>query len=251
MVYDLSGKVALVTGATRGIGRAIALAYARSGCTVIITSRKDEAVSSVVTAFRADGHSAVGIPANVGRPGEPQRLVERALAECGGVDLLVNNAAANPVYGPMAETSLEAFDKIIDVNLKAPFLLGKLLLHSMRARGGGVVLNIASIGAISPEQGLGIYSVSKAALVSLTRVMAREWGTYNVRANAICPGFIKTEFSAVLWRNEATLDAVLRDSPISRIGTPADVAGLALYLSSDAASFCTGGVYTVDGGYTI
>ncbi|HSA57636.1 MAG TPA: SDR family oxidoreductase, partial [Gemmatimonadaceae bacterium] len=160
-------------------------------------------------------------------------------------------AAANPIYGPLTEATSEAFDKIIAVNLKAPFELGKLVLPSMIARGGGVMLNISSIGGISPEPGLGVYSVSKAALVSLTKVMAVEWGRHNVRANAICPGFIRTDFSAVLWRDEARVQAVLGDQPIARLGTPEDVAGLALFLASDAAAFCTGGVYMVDGGYTV
>ena len=156
-----------------------------------------------------------------------------------------------PRRPPLTAATSEAFDTIIAVNLKAPFELGKLVLPSMIARGGGVVLNISSIGGISPERGLGVYSVSKAALVSLTKVMAAEWGQHNVRANAICPGFIRTDFSAVLWKDEVRLSAVLADQPIARLGTPEDVAGLALYLASDAAAFCSGGVYMVDGGYTV
>lgn len=251
MPYDLSGKIALITGATRGIGRAIAQAFAEHGATVIVSSRKEPAVTSVTAELRAAGWKAEGIPANVGRAGEPESLVTRALERCGGIDILVNNAAANPIYGPLTDATSEAFDKIIAVNLKAPFELGKRVLSSMIARGGGVVLNISSIGGVSPEPGLGVYSVSKAALVSLTKVMATEWGPYNVRANAICPGFIRTDFSAVLWKDDARVKAVLADQPIARLGTPEDVAGLALYLASDAASFCTGGVYMVDGGYTV
>lgn len=251
MPYDLSGRIALITGATRGIGRAIAQAFAQAGATVVVSSRKEAAVAAVTAELRASGFPAEGIPANVGRPGEPQTLVARALERCGGIDILVNNAAANPIYGPLTEATSEAFDKIIAVNLKAPFELGKLVLPSMIARGGGVMLNISSIGGISPEPGLGVYSVSKAALVSLTKVMAVEWGRHNVRANAICPGFIRTDFSAVLWRDEARVQAVLGDQPIARLGTPEDVAGLALFLASDAAAFCTGGVYMVDGGYTV
>jgi NAD(P)-dependent dehydrogenase (short-subunit alcohol dehydrogenase family) len=247
--YDLSGRNALVTGATRGIGRAIATALAQAGARVAVTSRKEAAVRAVVAEMQEAGLAAVGIPANVGRPGEPQALVERALSECGGIDILVNNAAANPVYGPVTGTSGEAFDKIIAVNLRAPFELGKLVLPSMIERGGGVVINIASIGGLSPEEGLGMYSVSKAALISLTKVMAREWGQYNVRANAICPGYIRTDFSAVVWKDQSRVAEVLRDQPIARLGEPRDVAALALFLASPAAAFCTGGVYTVDGGY--
>lgn len=251
MPYDLSGKIALVTGATRGIGRAIAQAFGEAGATVIVSSRKEPAVTSVTAELRAAGIRAEGVPANVGRAGEPQALVTRALERCGAIDILVNNAAANPIYGPLTDATSEAFDKIIAVNLKAPLELGKLVLPAMIARGGGVVLNISSIGGITPEPGLGVYSVSKAALLSLTKVMATEWGRHNVRANAICPGFIRTDFSAVLWKDEARVSAVLADQPIARLGTPEDVAGLALYLASDAAAFCTGGVYMVDGGYTV
>lgn len=251
MLHDLSGKVALVTGGTRGIGRAIATSFAAHGATVIVSSRKGGAVQETVAAIESAGGKARGLPANVGRLDEVRSLVDRAVAECGGVDILVNNAAANPVFGPVEDTSPEAFAKIIDVNLRAPFELGKAALVSMRERGGGVVVNISSIGGVSPERGLGIYSVSKAALVSLTQVMAREWGRFGVRANAICPGFIKTDFSQVLWTDERVMTEVIGSQPIARIGSPEDVANLALFLASPEASFCTGGVYMVDGGYTI
>ena len=251
MLHDLSGKVALVTGGTRGIGRAIAESFAAHGATVVVSSRKVDAVNETVAAIEAAGGKARGMPANVGRLDEGRSLVERAVAECGGIDILVNNAAANPVFGPVEETSPEAFAKIFDVNLRAPFELGKAALASMRERGGGAIVNISSIGGVSPERGLGIYSVSKAALLSLTQVMAREWGKFGVRANAICPGFIKTDFSQVLWSDERVMTQVIGSQPIARIGSPEDVANLALFLASPEASFCTGGVYMVDGGYTI
>ncbi|MEO7965432.1 MAG: SDR family oxidoreductase, partial [Gemmatimonadaceae bacterium] len=206
---------------------------------------------ATVASIASAGGKAVGITANVGRLEEGRTLIEGAIAECGGIDILVNNAAANPVFGPVEDTSPEAFAKIFDVNLRAPFELAKLALASFKARGGGAIVNISSIGGVSPERGLGIYSVSKAALLSLTQVMAREWGKFGVRANAICPGFIKTDFSQVLWSNEQIMSQVLGAQPIPRIGEPQDVAELALFLVSPEASFCTGGVYMVDGGYTI
>lgn len=249
--YDLSGKVALVTGGTRGIGQAIATALGRQGARVLVSSRKAPAVDETVASLRAAGYAAEGIPANVSRLDECQKLIDAALAMAGRVDILVNNAATNPVFGPVENTSPEAFAKIMDVNLRAPFELAKGFLPSMKASGGGAIVNISSIGGLAPEQGLGIYSVSKAALVSLTQVMAKEWGTHGVRANAICPGFIKTDFSQVLWSNEAVMGEVLAHQPISRIGTPEDVAELALFLASPASAFCTGSVYLVDGGYLL
>lgn len=251
MTHDLSGRVALVTGGTRGIGRAIAMALAGAGAHVIVSSRKEAAVAETVDAMRAAGLSVEGVPANVGRLDDLHQLADRVLASHTSVDILVNNAAANPVFGPVEQTSPEAFAKIMDVNLRAPFELAKRCLPGMEACGGGAIVNISSIGGVSPEPHLGIYSVSKAALISLTQVMAREWGPRNVRVNAICPGLIKTSFSQALWGNAALLQRTHDAQPLPRMGEPEDVAGLALFLASPASAFCTGGTYMVDGGYTI
>jgi dehydrogenase/reductase SDR family protein 4 len=248
--FSLDGNVALVTGGTRGIGRAIALAFAAAGARVMVASRKPEAVESTVRELRATGAVAEGVVANVGKPGEAKRLVEETVSAFGGIGILVNNAAVNPVFGPVENTGSDAFDKIIAVNVRAPFDLAKEAHPHFIAHGGGVVLNIASIGAITPDAGLGIYSVSKAALVSLTKVLAKEWGKDKIRANAICPGLVKTEFSSTLWQNERILAHMMNRQAIPTLGEADDISGLALFLCSDAGRFCTGGTYMADGGYT-
>lgn len=249
--HDLTGKVALVSGATRGIGLAIAKGLAAAGATVVVSSRKADAVAAAVAEITAKGHKAIGIAANVGKLDEARKLVDDTVAQAGGVDIVVNNAAANPVYGPVENTDEGAWAKIMSVNLQGPFEIAKRALPHMVARGGGAVLNIASVEGLTPGEGLGIYSVSKAALIALTQVMAREWGPKGVRANTICPGLIKTDFSSTLWKDEKLMARFLKAQPIQRIGEPDDVAGLAVFLCSPAAGFVTGGTYTVDGGYTI
>jgi NAD(P)-dependent dehydrogenase (short-subunit alcohol dehydrogenase family) len=249
--FSLDGKVALITGGTRGIGKAIALAFRAAGARVVVVGRKQPALDATVAELGGDASSVLGITGNVSESGAPAALVDRTVATFGGVDIVVNNAAANPVFGPVEDTSRDAFDKIIAVNVRAPFELGTAARPVMTARGGGAVINLSSIGGLSPEQGLGIYSVSKAAVVSLTQVMAREWGKDGIRANVICPGLIKTDFSAALWQNEKILTHMMRAQALARLGTPDDIAGLALFLASDAGAFCTGAVFVADGGYLI
>ncbi|MFZ4559947.1 MAG: glucose 1-dehydrogenase [Saprospiraceae bacterium] len=250
-MFNLDGKVAIVTGASKGIGEAIARALGQAGAKVVVSSRKQEAVDALCASLRIEGIDATAIAANVGKGEDLQSLVQGTFAQYGGVDILINNAAANPVFGPVEDTETWAFDKIMDVNVKGPFELGKLVLPSMKSRGGGAIVNISSIGGLKPEPQLGIYSVSKAALLSLTKVMAKEWGAYGVRANAICPGLIKTKFSEALWANEQILQHMMGLQPIARIGTPEEIAALTLFLSCDASAYSTGSVFTADGGYTI
>ena len=249
--FSLAGKVALVTGATRGIGHAIAVRFAAAGAAVMVVSRKQEAVDSTVAQLQTAGGRVAGRAANVSRPEDAALIVADTVKEFGSVDILVNNAAANPVFGPVENTGTDAFDKIMGVNVRAPFDLAKAARPHFIARGGGVILNISSIGGVSPEPNLGIYSVSKAAIISLTQVLAKEWGKDGIRANAICPGFIKTDFSSAVWQNEKILAHILRTQAIAKLGEPDDIATLALLLCSDAGSLCTGGVFLADAGYTI
>ena len=249
--FRLDGRVAVVTGASKGIGEAIARGLAEFGATVVVSSRMQDAVDAIAEALRADGFDAHALACHVGDVEAIYGFVDEVVETHGGIDIVVNNAATNPVFGPVEATDGRAFDKIVDVNLRGPFELCKRALPSMRARGGGSIINIASIGGLTPEAGLGIYSVSKAALVSLTAVMAKEWGADGIRANAICPGFIQTKFSRVLWQNDAVMDELTTQLPLGRIGQPEEMAGLAVFLASDAASYCTGGVFLADGGYLL
>ncbi len=248
-MFRLDGKVALVTGASKGIGEAMARGLAEFGASVVLSSRKQEAVDAVAASLRERGLEATGIAANVGNLDDIDSLVERSAEIYRGIDILVNNAAANPVYGPVQDTDQRAFDKIIEVNLKGPFELAKRAYPLMRARGGGSIINISSIGGLTPEANIGIYSASKAAIINLTRAMAQDWGADQVRVNAVCPGLIRTRFSEALWQDEKTLQRFVSRIPLGRIGEADDIAGLAVYLASDASRYCTGGVYMVDGGY--
>ncbi|MBK6948761.1 MAG: glucose 1-dehydrogenase [Haliscomenobacter sp.] len=250
-LFSLQGKVAIITGASKGIGEAIAREFGRAGAQVVLSSRKQETLDSLAASLAKEGIEALAVAANVSKMDEIHHLTEACLAHFGGVDILVNNAAANPVFGPVEQTEAWAFDKIMDANLKGPFELSKRCLPSMKTRGGGSVINISSIGGLRPEPMLGIYSVSKAALISLTKVLAKEWGAYGIRVNAICPGLIKTKFSEALWGNEAILNHMMGQLPIARVGTPEEIAALALFLAAEASAYSTGSVFTADGGYTI
>ncbi len=250
-IFSLEGKVALVTGASKGIGEAIAKLYAACGARVVINSRKQEELDKVAESIRAEGGQCTGIAANAGDTAACKILVDATVALYGGIDILVNNAASNPVYGPIVQCEEWAFDKIMNVNVKAPFELSKLVYPIMKERGGGSVINISSIAGITPDAGLGMYSVSKAALNMLTKVTAKEWGADHIRVNAICPGLIKTKFSEALWQNEKWLERFVKQLPIARMGTVEEIAGLALFLASNASGYCTGSIFTADGGVTI
>ena len=242
---NLRGKVAIVTGASQGIGRAIAQALAQQGASVVVASRKQPAVDAVAAQITEAGGQAVGMAAQI------EHLVRQTQKRYGGVDIVVNNAATNPVFGPVVNTDDAVFAKIMQVNVNGPLALAKRAYPLMKERGGGSVINISSVEGLTPGAGLGLYSVSKSALIALTKVLAREWGVDRVRANVICPGLVNTKFSQALISNERILKQVLARQALPQIAEPDDIAGLALFLASEAASFCTGGVYVADGGYTV
>jgi dehydrogenase/reductase SDR family member 4 len=249
--FRLDNKTAIVTGASKGIGKAIAKALGEQGAKIVIVSRKQEAVDETAKEFAVEGIEAIGIAAHMGDMAQIKSLVEQTMKHYGSIDIIVNNAAANPSFGPVLDTDSAVFDKIMGVNVKGPLALCQAAYPFMKERGGGAVINISSIEGITPGKGLGLYSVSKAALITLTKVLAKEWGADNIRANVICPGLIKTKFSEALTENEKILKHVLSRQALPQLAVPEDISGLALFLASSASSFCTGGVFTADGGYTI
>lgn len=250
-VFDLSNKVALITGASKGIGEAIARIFAQYGAKVVISSRKQADLDELANHIKAAGGECTGIAAHAGEMAQLKLLVEKTVDTYGGIDILVNNAATNPVYGPSLDCPESAFDKIMQVNVKAPFELSKMVHPIMKARGGGSVINISSIAGHTPDPGLGIYSVSKASLNMLTKVLAKEWGEDGIRVNAICPGLIKTKFSQALWDNDKTLAHFTKRLPIARMGTVEEIAPMALYLATSASAYTTGGLFSIDGGTII
>jgi NAD(P)-dependent dehydrogenase (short-subunit alcohol dehydrogenase family) len=249
--FNLSGKVAVITGASKGIGEAIAKIYGAAGASLVVSSRKKESVEQVANSIIENGGKAIAVACHMGNMQDVDRLVNETVAAFGGVDILVNNAATNPTFGPVVDTDEAAFDKIMNVNVKGPFELSKKVYALMKEKKSGSIINISSVGGLRPEHGLGIYSMSKAALISLTKVMAKEWGGDNIRANVICPGLIKTKFSEALWNNDKIMHTMMKMLPIKRVGTPEEIAALALYLAADESAYCTGSVFTADGGFTI
>lgn len=249
--FDLTGKVALITGASRGIGEAIALAYARAGAKVIVSSRKQAGLELVAQRVRQVGGEALPVAAHTGDPEAVEALVAKGIAEFGGIDILVNNAATNPHFGHILTAEHSHWDKIMDVNVKGYFQTAKACAESMKARGGGKIINMASVAGLGPQPMMGVYCVSKAAVLMLTQVLAAELAQFNIQVNAIAPGFVKTQFSAALWQNPMLNEAVLKSIPQGRMAEPEEIAGLALYLASPSASFVTGSTFTVDGGQMV
>jgi NAD(P)-dependent dehydrogenase (short-subunit alcohol dehydrogenase family) len=251
MSVDLSGRVAIVTGASRGIGRAIALAFAKAGARVALASRKLEGLEEVAREIEEGGGNALAVATHVGQEDAVGALVDRTVEAFGGIDILVNNAGTNPHFGPVLTATTAQWDKILEVNLRSAFLLIQRALPHLEARGGGKIINMASVAGLHPSLGMGIYGISKAGLIMLTRVLARELGPQHIQVNAIAPGVIKTRLSSALWESPDLAEALTRSTPLGRLGDVDDVVGAALYLASSLSDYVTGEVLVVDGGMSL
>jgi len=251
-LFDLTGKVAIITGSSRGIGRAIAEAMADQGAKVVISSRKAEACVEVADAINAKhgAGTAIVVPASISSKEELQRLVDETRAQLGQIDILVCNAASNPYYGPMAGITDDQFRKILENNVIANHWLIAMVAPEMVERKEGSIIIVSSIGGLTSSTMIGAYNISKAADFQLARNLAAEFGPAGVRVNCIAPGLVKTDFARALWENPDTLKAVTRHTPLRRIGEPHEIAGAAVFLAAPASTFMTGQTIIVDGGST-
>ena len=245
----LEGKVAIVTGASRGIGEAIARTFAAHGAKVVLASRKIEGLAEVAKSI---GESAHAIAAHTGKEADCKALVDQTIAKYGKVDVLVNNAATNPYFGPMVDIEEGAWDKTFEVNVKGYFWMTREVVKHLRAREApGSIINMASVAGLIASPAQGVYAMTKAAVISMTKTLAYELAGNKIRVNAIAPGFVDTKFASAVLKNDVLLDEVLRLTPMKRYGQPDEIAGGALYLASDSASFLTGQALVIDGGMTI
>jgi NAD(P)-dependent dehydrogenase (short-subunit alcohol dehydrogenase family) len=245
---SLEGKIAVITGASRGIGKAIALTFADAGADLAIASRKLPDLEKVAQEVGPTGRRCLMVPAHARKSEELKNFVDRTMDEYGRIDILINNAASNPAMGPIVDTDEKIFDLIMETNLKGYFILSRLVGRIMREQRSGVIINVSSAGGVSPAAGLGPYCISKAGINMLTKAMALEMGPYNVRVNAIAPRIVKTHFSEALWSNEKLMAKEYELTPLKVVATPEEIAQTALYLASSAANYMTGHIVLVNGG---
>jgi dehydrogenase/reductase SDR family member 4 len=250
MELSLKNKVVLLTGASRGIGQATALGLAKAGADLAIASRKLPDLEKVAAEIKKLGRKCIPIATHVGRIEEVNSLVKKVLDEFGKIDILVNNAATNPSMASAMDIDERAWDSIMNLNLKGLFFLSQAVARTMKEKDGGKIINIASIAGISPDI-LAVYSISKAGVIMATKVMAQQWGQYNIRVNTVAPGLTKTKFSEALWGNPDILNIAMSRTPLARPAEPEEMVGAILFLASDASSYVTGQVIAVDGGTTI
>ncbi len=250
-LFSLHGQVAVVTGSSKGIGRAIAEAMAAAGAKVVISSRKGDVCEEVAGAINDAGGEAIALACNISHKADLQGLVDRTLEHWGQIDTLVCNAAINPYFGPLAEIPDEAYDKTMNANLRSYLWLCNMVIPGMAARGGGAVVLVSSIAGLKGHGNLGVYALSKAADMQLARNLAIEWGRSNIRVNTIAPGLIRTDMARALWDDPERLSQALESYPLGRIGEPEDIAGAAVFLASRAGNFMTGQTLVIDGGTTV
>jgi len=248
--FSLKGKVALVTGGSRGIGKAIAVGLANAGADVALASRKLPDLEEVAKEIKGAGRKSLVVAAHVGRLDDINNLVTRVRDEFGKIDILVNNAATNPTMDQAIDVDERAWDSIMNLNMKGLFFLSQAVARLMKEQGGGKIINVASVAGITPDI-LPVYSISKAGVIMATKVMAQQWAQYGIRVNAIAPGLTKTRFSEALWGNQDILQGALLGTPLRRVAEPEEMVGAVVFLASDASSYVTGQVLPVDGGATI
>jgi len=251
MERKLADRVAIVTGASRGIGADIARRFAREGAKVVLASRKAGPLEAVAAGIREEGGEALAVPTHLGQTEQIQALVAKTLETYGKIDVLVNNAATNPVFGPVIFCEEAALKKIFEVNFFGPFLLAKACQESMQKNKYGKIINVVSIAAFQASPMLGVYGMSKAALQQMTRQLAFEWGTFGIRVNAIAPGLVKTDFSAALWSSEDILKQALAEQSLQTLIEPGDISGAAAFLAGPDSDFITGHTLVVDAGSSI
>lgn len=250
-LFDLTGKVAIITGATRGIGKAIAARMAEHGAKVVISSRKADACNAVADEINAAGGQSVAQPCNISELADLDTLIDKAIATWGRIDILVCNAAVNPYYGPSADMPIELFDMVMNANVRSNVLLINKAVPHMKEQGGGAVIIISSVGGLQGNDKLGAYALSKAADMQLARNVAVEWGPHGIRANCIAPGLIQTHFAKAIWSDPTIHENACLSTPLRRIGQPDEIAGAAVFLASDSGSFTTGQTLVIDGGRII
>ena len=246
----INDKVAIITGASKGIGQAIAEMFANAGAKVVISSRKAENLQPVAESIKSQGGEVTAIPCHTGDESAVTSLVKEVVSKYGGVDILVNNAATNPHFGFLLSAGDSEWDKTFDINVKGYFRMAKAVYESMKTRGGGKIINVASIAGIKPSPQMGVYGVTKAAVIMMTKTLAIELAPDNIQVNAIAPGFVKTKFSSAIWSTELG-NMVLKETPQKRMAEPNELAELALYLASPASNFMTGSINVIDGGLSL